>query len=536
MTKLASRAGLGLSSLLSILIHGSVNRKIVVEAIKSIGEEGEKLLIFLLSNRNARIRACAAAVLGTVVSSEPSLKVIVNTDFASGFTSAPRVMFFNTHGAEYLQFDARELLAMLRRTLTEGVYGTDDPTTNVAPPRYDVVNNGITALLLDVLDKKPTSDVSLVAPGLHGHDSSLDPLHAYYRSLYQPQEQDIYEPEQVNLLPETTLALGNALFDPDEVVRINTAESLGKIGLPEASAAIEPLRAALKDQSNKVRAAAVEALGLMGQQIDDHSIVDVIMPLLKDKHWNVRVAACIALSQYHHLLDRERLRQLLPALTKVLKDGTITRNEVAKTMMSLGEKGIIQLMTILQQENQTTSQVRISAAYGLSLCELSNESLAYDSTSSALIIDQVVECLFHSANDRVPIVRRAVICALGQLAQRAQESVTYLRTRSLLPFLCMCYYLSLICIDGFLKDKEISVRYMAAEVMSNAGPHGELLLIEGLLKDANHVIRASAAHGLGHVGPKTIRTLLLALNDKDPMVLKAVAEAIESIGVPAIVE
>jgi HEAT repeat protein len=77
---------------------------------------------------------------------------------------------------------------------------------------------------------------------------------------------------------------------------------------------------------------------------------------------------------------------------------------------------------------------------------------------------------------------------------------------------------------------------MAAEMMSNAGPHGELLLIEGLLKDANHVIRASAAHGLGHVGPKTIRTLLLALNDKDPMVLKAVTEAIESIGVPAIVE
>lgn len=62
------------------------------------------------------------------------------------------------------------------------------------------------------------------------------------------------------------------------------------------------------------------------------------------------------------------------------------------------------------------------------------------------------------------------------------------------------------------------------------------MLIEGLLKDVNPVIRASAAHGLMLVGPKTIRTLLLALHDKDPKVIKAVATAIEKIGLAAIIE
>lgn len=86
-----------------------------------------------------------------------------------------------------------------------------------------------------------------------------------------------------------------------------------------------------------------------------------------------------------------------------------------------------------------------------------------------------------------------------------------------------------------MKDSEVSVRETAAECLAAYGPHGELLLIEGLLKDSNPTIRASAAYGLMHVGPRTIRTLLLALNDKESHVRKAVSTAIDNIGVTAFI-
>jgi HEAT repeat protein len=87
-----------------------------------------------------------------------------------------------------------------------------------------------------------------------------------------------------------------------------------------------------------------------------------------------------------------------------------------------------------------------------------------------------------------------------------------------------------------LKDKNKVVRETAAEVLAMTGPHGEKLLIEGLLKDSISLIRTSCAIGMRFVGPQTIRTLLLALNDKDPQVIKAAADTIEAIGVNAFVE
>ena len=80
------------------------------------------------------------------------------------------------------------------------------------------------------------------------------------------------------------------------------------------------------------------------------------------------------------------------------------------------------------------------------------------------------------------------------------------------------------------------MREAAAELLASFGPQGELLLIEGLLKDSNPVMRSGAAYGLMVVGSKAIRTLLLALNDKDPKVVRSVSTAIETIGLVNIVE
>lgn len=89
--------------------------------------------------------------------------------------------------------------------------------------------------------------------------------------------------------------------------------------------------------------------------------------------------------------------------------------------------------------------------------------------------------------------------------------------------------------DGFLKDREQLVREAAAAALAEAGPHGELLLIEGVLKDSNPVIRASAAFGLMRIGARTIRTLLLAMNDRDSTVRQAVGRAIQYLGLQNVI-
>ena len=101
--------------------------------------------------------------------------------------------------------------------------------------------------------------------------------------------------------------------------------------------------------------------------------------------------------------------------------------------------------------------------------------------------------------------------------------VTYLRARSLLPFV----YTS-------LRDNDATVRRAAALVLAKSSPQGEMLLIEGLLQDRDEKVRVAITHGLKFVGPRTIRTLLLAMRDRSTSVVNATAHVISSFGVESI--
>ncbi|KAG2378277.1 hypothetical protein C9374_008420 [Naegleria lovaniensis] len=250
---------------------------------------------------------------------------------------------------------------------------------------------------------------------------------------------------------------------------------------------------------------------------EKRNLLSKILPLLKDTHWNVRMAACHAMSCHHvHILqmsnfDKEFYKLIFHYLIGVLKDGSISRNEVSKCLSLLEYDGISQLIYLLRQDVQSMNiQVRISCAYGLSLIDLESP-----------YIDRIIESLFMTCSCTIktpPLVRRAAIKALGALSKKSHNKLTYLGPRTLLPFLY-----------GFLKDRQVGVRQMASQVLAQSGPYGELLLMEGLLKDSNHLIRASAAMGMIHLGPKTIITILLALsNEYHPQICQHLFECIES--------
>ena len=319
-----------------------------------------------------------------------------------------------------------------------------------------------------------------------------------------------------SLSSEVVSALYQALGDNEGQVRAEAAKAMGNIGTPPVDTrAVARLVELLKqDKEPLVRESCADALGLLGESgvaclSQPKSAVVALEGALKDSFWKVRFTSCVALGKLGPAGN-----SAVPALLAFMKDGRIKRQVVAASLAEMGEAGIEAMLNILLSEGSLhyNSQVRIAAAYGLSLCPLQCRR-----------VNDVVDTLFAASSDRVPLVRRAVLEGIGSMSRRAKESVPFLRTRSVLPFLY-----------AFLKDRDGAVRDAAAEQLALAGPHGELLLIEGLLKDSQPLIRQGAAHGLMHIGPRAIRSLLLGLADPDSNVRLAVASAIEAMTFPTI--
>lgn len=121
-------------------------------------------------------------------------------------------------------------------------------------------------------------------------------------------------------------------------------------------------------------------------------------------------------------------------------------------------------------------------------------------------------------SDKKADIRKAAITSLDILRKKASnntDQVTYLKAKSMLPFLYNC-----------LLDRDRPVRNCAVLAIANFGPQGELMFIEGVTKEANPNIRLECAKGLGKIGPTTFRTLLLTLHDPHPAVVEAVCTAI----------
>ena len=475
--------------LLDLLVSGVVCRNVVVSAIRACGVEGERVLIKLVHTaEDAKVRAAAAHGLGLPrYLNPPFLTVVVDADVTTSYGTPPHIVF-GAGGSEddvdHIIFDSRELISSIRRGIQDHEY------TEPVPSEFSLAPGGVPAL---------SGRGTLPVEGLDANASVQLPSTARGTSPLT----------QLETSEDAVSALVNALADRESIVRAEAAAAVGVIGLSAGVATLPALLESLQDRDASVREATVVTLGKLGPEVTKDAL-QLVIPLIKDEFWKVRFAAVQTVGKF----GRDA-KAAVPTLVRVLKDGSVKRPEVAITLSCLGKKGVLALMELLRADaGKASVQVKTACAYGLSHVDVACE-----------MVDLAVETLFQASQDKIPAVRRAIVEALGVLGRRAKETVTYLRTRSLLPF-----------IYGFLKDRDAQVREASAMVLSNAGPHGELLLIEGLLKDSNTTIRASAAFGLMRIGPRTIRTLLLAMNDKEPSVRQAVSGAIQSLGLGPVLD
>lgn len=185
----------------------------------------------------------------------------------------------------------------------------------------------------------------------------------------------------------------------------------------------------------------------------------------------------------------------------MLKDGSVNKQIVAETIVSMGVHGVQYLAEFVNKESQANYKTRELIARAFSMASAHDPS-----------IDLVIELLLNMASDKAADVRKACLSSLDKLRSQGNG---FANMRDFLPF----FY-------QFLADADSGVRNCAVLYIASTGAQGQFLLTEGLTKDKNAFVRKECARGLGKVGVAAFRALLLGLHDSNKTVRMAASEAI----------
>ena len=298
---------------------------------------------------------------------------------------------------------------------------------------------------------------------------------------------------------EVIKALGKCLFDFSIKVRDAAATSLGVIGLPESSIAIDDLINNINDEDINVKSKIIWDIGRIAQAVDNSAINEVAM-LIQNNMWKVKKATLYALSQFGNRCNKN----IIPYLINLLKESAINKQLIAETIVKLGIEGENALLLMMNNEPDNNYKLKSAVIRAYSLADITSPN-----------IDFILESIFKQSNNEFPIVRKSCIFTIHELAERAQENITYLKKKSIIPF----YYEK-------LKDKDINIQGYAINCIKSLGAEGELIFIEGFTKDNNYLTRINCGLGLADNGIQNMRTLLLGLQDKNKNVRNAIEKVI----------
>jgi HEAT repeat protein len=319
-------------------------------------------------------------------------------------------------------------------------------------------------------------------------------------------------------------------------VRKAAAEALGEIGDAQA---VEPLIAALQDEDRSMRWRAAEALG----EIGGAQAVEPLIAALQDEDRSMRWRAAEALDDVSQRLDEfEPIWESSEPETKAAY--WVAKKEWNKCV-KIGTPAVKPLIAALKDKDEN---VRKQAAYALgkigdaqaveplSAALEDNDARVRRGAAEALrkIGDaQAVEPLIAALKDNDARVRKNAAEALGELggAQAVEPLIAALKDKDANVRWQVAYALGEIGgaqavepLIAALKDKVGSVRWRAAEAL------GEESLIAAL-EDNDARVRRGAAEALGNLGgAQAVEPLIAALKDKDENVRWRAAEALGNLG------
>jgi HEAT repeat protein len=293
-------------------------------------------------------------------------------------------------------------------------------------------------------------------------------------------------------------SLGKCLNDYSDKVRDAAATSLGIIGLPESSIAIDDLIPHIKDKNVEVRSKIIWDIGRIAPAVDN-SVISEVAICLQSNMWKVKKATLYTLMQFGNRCNKN----IIPYLINMLKESPINKQLIAETIIRMGIEGENNLLLMMNSEPDSNYKLKSAVIRSYSYADITSPN-----------IDFILESIFKLGNNEFPSVRKACIFTIHELASRANENITYLKKKNIIPF----YY-------DKLKDKDLNIQGYAINCLKSLGPEGELVFIEGFTKDNNYLTRINCGLGLADSGIQNMRTLLLGLQDKN----KNVRNAIEKV-------
>ena len=277
--------------------------------------------------------------------------------------------------------------------------------------------------------------------------------------------------------PQDT-AVVNALIarlkDENARVRGAAAQSLGRLGDLRA---VQPLIAVLADSDAEVRSAAVDAL----RDLEDPRAIAPIAGLLKDPVTDVRREALSALSHW------ERGVPTAPVVALLDDPSAEVRHEAVDLLDHLHARSASAAIARLIRDPSSDVRSAVMQALG---------NLGEQSSAAA-----ITEAL----NDADADVRQAALSALDDL-KAAIADATLL---------------------NLMKDANADVRQRAAQLAGERSVIAAIPALRRLIDDPRSDVREAATEALGNIAdPAARQALRAALQSPDPKVRRAAAEAL----------
>jgi HEAT repeat protein len=265
---------------------------------------------------------------------------------------------------------------------------------------------------------------------------------------------------------------------------------LAELG-PEALEAVPSLLQALKRPENhSIHFEIAQSLGEIGSV----AAVPALEELLKDSDGMIRLQAAVSL---------EKIRPTdtwpAPAVVEALRsDSRTLRGMAAGALCEIDRDASDAVATLETMTHEGYWDLRVDAAAALGCIG--------PAAASAM---PTVKSL--AATDPEPLVRRVAVVAMAAIEPQSPEAVGALTSA--------------------LQSEEYLVRGLAAHALGRReATSTTLMALERALKDESLEVRAEAARSLGRIGSAAAQStpaLREALNDKQPRVRRAAADALK---------
>ena len=424
--------------------------------------------------------------------------------------------YINNNTDEYLEVNTRDFLAALQRMLSMNYEHEKPQIVYDKENNFNLIDNVVLKTQVNTTNKNTNNnnnnnnteeneeeneENTNSNNNLNPYQTEILTKHAPFFEIISSNTQtssNLNENGNYFIEEEVTKSLTKCLKDYNPKVRESAATSLGLIGLPEALLSIDGLIENIEDEDVNVRSKIIWAIGRLAQGTDK-SVVPFIINAVQNNMWKVKKAALYTLSQYG-----DRAKNSLPYLVKLLKESAINKQLIATTMVKIGLEGESVLLKIMSSEPDNNYKLKSAIVRALAYTDITSTN-----------IDFIVECIFKQGKNSFSLVRKSAIFSIRVLAEKAEEKITYLKRKNIIPF----YY-------DKLKDKDTNIQSYAINCIKSLGPQGELIFIEGFTKDPNPIIRTNCGIGLAESGVQTLRTLLIGLHDENDTVRNTIEKVI----------